>query len=50
MRAVFQMCENCELEDTKVDDMCKRARKEIANLFYTFDGYLFNASRTVRSK
>ena len=47
MRAVLQMRGNY---DTDVDDMCKRTRKEIANLFYIFDGDLVNASITVRSK
>ena len=36
--------------DTNVDDMCKRTRKEIANLFYIFNGNLVNASITVRIK
>lgn len=45
MRAVFQMRGNYELEiHTLMIIMCKRTRKEIANLFYIFDGNL------VRSK
>ena len=38
------------VRDTNVDDMCKRTRKEIANLFYIFNGNLVNASITVRIK
>ena len=51
MRAVFQMRGNYELEiHTLMIIMCKRTRKEIANLFYRFDGNLVNANKTVRSK
>ena len=51
MRAVFQMLGNYELEiHTLMIIMCKRTRKEIANLFYIFDGNLVNANKTVRSK
>ena len=51
MRAVFQMRGNYELEiHTLMIIMCKRTRKEIANLFNIFDGNLINANKTVRSK